>query len=168
MTKPKFQDRIDNAVNAFFEPEQDRSKFALTYTGFDSTLLTDEPPFTERADKWLRILREVSMFGPGTFALFYLTLTITFFYPTLGISFQGILMYVFAVFLVYAGSGSISKVKNLAVPASVILLGLAFAFLSPILIGRELVDLYFWDSIYLFPFVLVVAKLVQIFVSDEK
>jgi len=167
MNKTKLDDRIENAVNAFFETPTDPDRFALTYTGHNSALMADEISFTEKADKWLGILREVSMFGPGTFMLFYFTLAIAFFYPTLGFSYQGYVMCFFAVFLTYAGCGSIAKIKNLLVPATVIMLGLAFAFFSPLLLGRELADLYFWDSIYLFPFVLIVAKLVQSFLSNK-
>ena len=168
MSKIKFDDRIENAVNAFFDVEPDRSLVAMTYTGYDAALVADETTFAEKADKWTGILREIFMFGPGTFFLFYLTLTIAFFYPTLGISFQGGLMYCFSGFLIYAGSGSINKIKNLAVPATVIVLALAVVFFSSFIAGRELSDLYFWDSIYIFPMVLIVAKLVQMWVSDKK
>ena len=167
MRKTKFEDRIDNAVNAFFETEPDRSHFAMTYTGCEAALAIKDLSFSEKADKWLRVLREIFMFGPGTFCLFYLTLTMVFFFPALGFSSQGILMYLFAVFLTYAGSGSIARVRNLAIPATVTLLAIAFALLSPLFFGNELADLYFWHSIYVFPFVLVAAKLVQSWVGDK-
>lgn len=167
MNKIKIDERIENAMNAFFETEPDRSQFAMTYTG-ETAVAADQIPFTEKAAKWSGILREIFMFGPGTFALFYMTLTVIFFYPTVGISFQGFFMFISAAFLTYAGSGSIKKLKNLAVPGTVIAIALAVVIISSFFPGKELADIYFWYSIYLFPNVLIAAKLVQIWLSDKK
>ena len=90
MNKIKIDERIDNAVNAFFETEPNRSHFELTYTGGESALAADNATFTEKADKWSRILREVFMFGPGTFSLFYLTLMMVFFIRQSGSVFTSI------------------------------------------------------------------------------
>ncbi len=76
-------------------------------------------------------------------------------------------MYLFAVFLTYAGAGNISRLKNLAVPGAVIAVALLVVLFSAVFPGREASDVYFWDSIYLFPIVLVLAKLVQGWVSDK-
>lgn len=105
------------------------------------------------------------MFGPGTFALFYSSLTLAFNTPGVG---PKVSTYLFAIFLTYAGSGSLNNYKNLAVPASVIALAFATVFIATSPLGRDLADMYFWDSIYLLPFVLVVAKLVQSWVADKK
>jgi hypothetical protein len=165
MNKTKLQERIDNAVSSFFESAPDRSHFELTYTGHEGALAAGGT-FSEKAGKWLGVLREILLFGPGTFSLFYLTLTIVFFYPTLGIGFYGFLMFMFAVFMTYAGSGSIYRPKNLAVPATVIATALGVVFISLFFAGNELADIYFGYSIYLFPFVLIAAKLVQRSVAD--
>ena len=164
MSKIKYDDRIENALNAFFETEPDRRQFALTYTGNDTALVADHETPAEKADKWSGILREIFMFGPGTFALFYMTLTAVFFYPSVGPSLTS---YFLAIFLTFAGSGSITKIKNLVVPGMVIALALAVVFISSFFPGRERADRYFWDSIYLFPVVLISTKLVQGWVSDK-
>lgn len=90
------------------------------------------------------------------------------FYQTHGSASYGILMYLFAAFMAYAGSGCITKVKNLAVPAAVTVLAFAFAFISPLFLDRELGHTYIWDSIFLFPLVLIIAKLTQSWVADKK
>src|SRR5688500_14666334 len=166
MNRIKIDERIESGLNAFFETAPDWSHFELTYTGHESALVADKTTFSEKADKWSGMLREIFMFGPGTFSLFYLTLTIIFFYPSVGLGFQGLLMYFFAVFLTYAGSGSIKNLKNLAVPGTVIVMALAVVFFSALFPGNVL-DLYFWDSIYLFPVVLIAAKLVQAWVAHK-
>ena len=165
MGKIKLDDRIENAVNAFFEAEPDRWNFPLIYTGYEARMVADESTFFEKAEKWTGVLRELFMFGPGTFCLFYMTLMVIYFYPTIGISFQGLFMTVSAAFLTYAGSGSIKEKKNLAVPGTVIAMAAAVAFVSSLFPAS---DIYFWYSIYLFPIVLVAAKLVQGWVSGEK
>ena len=88
-----------------------------------------------------------------------------FFYPTVGVNYYGFL---FAIFLTYAGSGSMKNIKNLAVPATVIALAVAIVSISKLFPGKEIADPYFWYSIYLFPNVLIAAKLVQGLVADKK
>ncbi|MEQ1643812.1 MAG: hypothetical protein ABL959_10240 [Pyrinomonadaceae bacterium] len=167
MNKTKLDDRIENAVNAFFETPADKNKFALTYTGHDAALIANEMSFGEKADKWQFLIREILMFGPGSILVFYVTLIMILFYQTLGVGISGLFLYLFSTFLVYAGSGSLTKVKNLAVPAAVTVLAFGFAFISPSFLDRELGHIYMWDSIFLFPIVLIVAKLVQSFLADK-
>ncbi len=164
MKKVKFDERLENALNAFFENGQDTSRFEMTYTGGETSIVADRPAFTEKADKWLGILREIVMFGPGTFHLFFSTLYVVFNYPTVTVNFYG---YLLAIFLTYAGLGSIKNLRNLAVPAAIIAMALAFVPLSTLILGSELAGSHFWDSIYLFPFVLITAKFVQWLVSDK-
>ena len=71
-------------------------------------------------------------------------------------------------FLTHAGCGNIKKIKNLAVPATVIIMAAAVAVISSLFPGKEQSDIYFWYSIYLFPNVLIAAKLMQGWVSDKK
>lgn len=169
MSRIKLDDRIENAMNAFFETEPDRSQFAMNYTGHaDAALVADERTFTEKADKWTGILREVLLFGPGIFLLFYATLAVIFFYPTLGVTFQSVVMILVPAFLTYAGSGSIKKIKNLAIPATVIAMAAGVAFLASLFPTKEQPNMYFWYSIYLFPNALIAGKLVQSWVSDKK
>jgi hypothetical protein len=164
MNKIKIDERLENAVNAFFEAGPDTSRFELTYSGQSAALASDAPAVTEKVDKWLRILRELFMLGPGTFALFFYTLTMVFHYP--GVAPRPY-WYALAVFLTYAGSGSLRNVKNLAVPGVVILLAVAVALLSTYFLGKEVAGFYFWDSIYLLPAVLIAAKLVQAWAADK-
>ena len=167
MSKPKFDDRLENALNAFFETEPEPNRFELAYSGQPTAIASTDATFTEKANKWSGILRELLMFGPGTFALFYLTLAAAFFYPTIGLSLQGLFMLLSAVFLTYAGSGSLKSIKNLTVPLSIVVLALAVVSFSLLFFGRQDAGIYFWYSIYLFPLVLVVAKLVQGWVADK-
>ena len=127
MNKVKLDDRIENAMNAFFETETDRGEFALAYGGNETAMAADDTAFSEKADKWTGWLRGVFLFLPGAFVLFYMTLTIIFFYPLAGLSFQGVFMFFSGIFLTYAGSGSLKNMKNLVVPGSIIAVAAAVA-----------------------------------------
>lgn len=168
MSKIKLDDRVENAISAFFETEPDHSRFELTYTGSDAALVADDTTFAEKAGKWTGILREVFLFGPGAFFLFYLTLAVIYFYPQVGIAPSQVFMVLVAGFMTYAGAGNIKKIKNLAVPGTVIAMAAAVAIISLFVPGKEEANVYFWYSIYLFPNVLIAGKLVQGWVSDKK
>ena len=168
MNNTKLHDRLENALNAFFENEPEPNRFELAYTGQSTALVSTGPTFTEKADKWSGIARQLLMFGPGTFALYYMTLAMAFFLPTIGLSFQGLFMLLSAVFLTYAGSGSLKKIKNLFVPASIVVMALAVVSFSLLFFGRQDAGVYFWYSIYLFPLVLIAAKLVQSWLAGKE
>jgi len=163
MSKFKLEQRMQRAVDAFFDPESERGHQALRYAGGATAVAGNEARLDTGTVQWSRILREVLMFGPGTFALFYMTLTAIFWYPGVGPRPSA---YLLAIFLTYAGSGSLRNIKNFAVPATVITLAAVVVFVSLAFLGRQVADHYFWESIYLLPFVWVTAKLVQQKVKD--
>ena len=167
MSKTKLDDRLENALNAFFENEPEPNRFELAYSGQPAALVSTEPTFTEKADKWSGIARELLMFGPGTLALYYVTLATAFFFPMIGMSFQGLFLLLSAGFLTYAGSGSLKNIRNLFVPVSVAVIALAVVSLSLLFFGRQDAGVYFWYSIYLFPLVLIMAKIVQGWVAEN-
>lgn len=167
MSKTKLDDRIGNALNAFFESETEANRFELAYSGQSTVAVSAEPTFVEKTEKWTGIARQILLFGPGTFALFYFTLTVIFFYPSMGVSPQGLVMFLSAVFMSYAGSGSIKDIRNLAVPLSTIATAFVVVFGSLLIFGRQDASLYFWHSIYLFPVVLIIGKLIQQWISEE-
>ena len=168
MKKTKLDERIENAINAFFEPPTDQRHFAMTYTG-ETAIVANERTFSENADRWSGMLREIFMFGPGTLFLFCATLNSIFFYEAAGrsFSFRWYATWFGCAFLTYAGSGSIKNYRNLAVPGTVIALSLAIAFIPQLIFGKDLADQYFWHSMYLIPVVLIAAKLVQSWVSEK-
>jgi hypothetical protein len=168
MSKIKLDDRVENAISAFFESQPDHSRFELTYTGSDAALIADDTTFSEKAGKWTGILREIFLFGPGAFFLFYMTLTVIDLYPEAGITFGEVFWVLASAFLIYAGTGSIQKPKNLAVPATVITMAVAVALISSLFPSKEQSNIYYGYSIYLFPNVLIAGKLMQGWVSDKK
>ncbi|HLA96641.1 MAG TPA: hypothetical protein VK612_13035 [Pyrinomonadaceae bacterium] len=161
MNKVKLDERFENALNAFFDIESDYGETAVARSRQNDLILAQDETFGEKADKISSIVREVVLFGPGTFLLYYMTLSLAFFYPTLGITLEGLFMFLSGIFMVYAGSGSLNKTKNLAVPSSIVGLAAIIALFASLFTPTLQPDLYFWYSIYLFPVALIVARLVR-------
>lgn len=166
MSKIKLDDRIENAINAFFEAAPDRSDFAMTYNGNQGVLVSDDRTFGDTAGKWTGVMREILLFGPGTFFLYLVSIAAINIYPHIGLQTRGLFWIAAFSFMAFAGSGSIRKINNLAIPATVIVAAALVALLSPIFTGQS--DLFSFSAIYVFPFVLIAAKLVQGWVSDRE
>lgn len=70
MSNIKLDDRIENAMNAFFESEPEHGEFALAYAGNETAVTADETTFTEKADRWTGWLRDLFLFGQELFCCF--------------------------------------------------------------------------------------------------
>lgn len=168
MSKIKLDDRIENAMNAFFETEPEHGALAMRYGVHDDLILPAKPAFLQKFGKWSTLLRELFLFGPGALFLYYLTLFVIFFYPTLGLPIPGLLMLAATAFMTYAGVGDIRNTKNLAVPATVIVGAALVSVARSILPVPEHLTPYVSWAIYSFPFVLIGAKLVQMWLAEKK
>lgn len=161
MSKLKLDERMENAVNAFFDPVSDKSELAVAFSG-DTVLATPEMESpAEKADRWSRVARDILLFGPGSFLLYYSTLATMFFYPEFGVSLPGLFLLASGAFLCYAGAGKITNTRNLVVPASIVALALIVAIAASLLPSDMRSDIFFWYSIIVFPFALIAAKLLQ-------
>ena len=167
MNKTKLDDRIENVLNTFFEPRPEPDELALRYEGNAAILMSDEIPFTEKAEKWTNIVRQALLFVPGAFLLYYMTLSMIFFYPELGVPLQGTLMLLSGAFMCFAGSGSLKNTKNLIIPASITATAIFTALIASLFTGSLQSDMYFWYSIYLFPVALILSKVFQMFINEK-
>jgi len=168
MSKIKLDERIENAMNAFYEPRSERGPMAMQYGVPDEIEIAPSPGFSVKSDKWSALLRELILFGPGTFCLYFTTLLILFFYPIGGFSFPGFFMVAATAFITYAGVGDLRQIKNLAVPATVIAGATLVSVVRSILPVPEDLTPYFSWAIYSFPFTLIAAKLVQMWLAEKK
>lgn len=168
MNKIKLDDRIENAMNAFFQTEPAQGSLAMKYGVHDDLVIPVQPAFSEKAGKWSGRLRELLLFGPGTLFLYFITLAMIFFYTEFGIPFYGLFMLANAAFITYAGAGDIRNTKNLAVPATVIAGAALVSVIRSIFPVPEYLTPYVSWAIYSFPFVLIAAKLVQMWVAEKK
>lgn len=168
MSKIKLDDRIENAMNAFFETEPAQGSLAMKYGVHDELVVPAKPAFSEKARRWSGRLRELLLFGPGTLFLYFITLAMISFYAEFGIPLYGLFMMSMAVFMTYAGAGDIRKTKNLAVPATVIVVASTVAAIRSIFPVPEYLSPYFSWAIYSFPVALIAAKLVQMWLAEKE
>ncbi len=168
MSKVKLDDRIENAMNAFFETEPAHGSLTMKYGVPDELVIPVQQPFSEKASRWFGLLRELLLFGPGSLFLYFITLAMIFFYAEFGIPFYGLFMLATAAFMTYAGAGDIRNTKNLAVPATVIIVASAVAAIRSVLPVPVFLSPYFSWAIYSFPVALIAAKLVQMWLAEKE
>lgn len=168
MSKLKLDERIENAMNAFFASAPEHGPPSVTYDVDNEIVITPTPAFSKKVDKWSALLRELLFFGPGTFFLYFTTLIVIFFYPVVGLSVAGFFMMAAAAFITYAGLGDLRQIKNLAVPATVVASAAFVSAIRSIFPVPEHLSPYFSWAIYSFPLVLFAAKLVQMWVAERK
>ena len=168
MKKVKIEDRLENAVNAFFETDADKNAHALAYAGGRAILCNEEQtPFTEKARFWTNIARQAFLFLPGAFLVYYATLSSIIFYPELG--FTPLMLFHFAAggFFCQIGLGSLRKTENLLIPFSIIIFAAVLGFASFALPTETQMAFCFKYSIYFFPAVLIGSKLLQNQIDDK-
>jgi len=159
MRKLKLEEAIESAFS-FRGPGSFETRDAAALAGGET--ITAKPVASGH------VLRELFVFVPGTFLLFYSTLAAIFFYPATGISFLTTLLFFAGAFLTYAGSGNLKNTRNLVVPGSIMAFAAAVAAVSSLFPAKAQPDLYFWYSVYLFPNALIAAKLIRTCLPDKK
>lgn len=159
MANVRLEERFEKAVNAFFEAEHEERY--LAHISRDTDLQKDEKTFTEKADLWITALRQILLFVPGAFLLYYATISVIFFLPEFGVTLTGLFLLFSGAFLTYASAGTLKNTKNLIVPASIAGVAVMLAIAASFFPDPLQPDLYFWYSIYLFPVALIVSKLLQ-------
>lgn len=160
MKKTKLKQRINNAVNAFFDNNQEKYRENNLVFANDSGLLKQETDarFDEKGDILVKILKHTFIFLPGALYLFFGAM--------FGFSFEFFWenpLTIFVVFLIGSfmtifGIGNIKNPKHLAIPISIIAVGItAFSLFS--MFGK--LKYIFEYGIYFFPLALVVPVLAK-------
>lgn len=168
MKKVKIEERLENAMNAFFDAGDDKNAAALVFADGSAALQNVEHSnFSEKAGFWTSIIRQAVLFLPGAFLLYFATLSTIFFFPTFGITFQMLFWLFSGGFLCSVGLGSLKNTKNLLIPFSIVLFSAVAAILFALFPNNVQPTLYFGYSIYLFPLVLIGSKLLKDSIDDK-
>lgn len=166
MKKTKFDQRINNAFTAFFDDDQENfGENSLAFAP-DSALLKPEPAaqFNEKGDRLVKILKRVFLFFPGVLYLFFGTLQILsfdFFRSPLTI----LVVFLIGSFLTIFGLGNLKNPKHLAIPLSIVAVGIITFWFFSTLGGLKYVFEY---GIYFFPLALIAPVLANSLVDDKK
>jgi hypothetical protein len=164
----KLKERLENAVEAFFNNEILEKNYSLEYSHNAAMLQVEESEsFVERKKTWLNILKQVFLFFPAAFILFVMFFSTTVllvdapvgYQPYLGWQFYAWLC--FGVFGTWFGLGDIKKTKHLVIPFSVILTSLILALIT--VISPVIVQWMFLEgNVFLFfPLVLITPILAK-------
>ena len=159
MKKTKIQQRVKNAVNAFFD--NDREGFGKNSLSFatDSALLKQETAarFDEKGDVLVKILKRAFVFLPGALYLFFGTMSV-FSFEFLWNPFTVLAVFLIGSFMTIFGIGSLKNPKHLAIPLSIVAIGmLAFGIFSTLGNLRYVFDY----GIYFFPLALIASFLAK-------
>lgn len=166
MKKTKTRQRIDNAANDFFDDEPETSgENSLTFAP-DPALFRPETAaqFDEKGDRLIKMLKRAFLFFPGALYLFFGTLQILsfdFFWSPLTV----LTVFLIGSFLTIFGLGSLKNPKHLAIPLSIVVVGIAAFGLFSTLGGLKYVFEY---GIYFFPLALIAPVLAKSLVDDKK
>lgn len=159
MKKTKIQQRVKNAVNAFFDNDaEDFGENGLSYAR-DSALLKQETAaaLDEKGDVLVKILKRTFVFLPGALYLFFGTLSVfsfDFFRHPMTI----LAVFLIGSFLTIFGIGSLKNPKHLAIPLSIVAVGIITFGLFSTLGNLRFVFEY---GIYFFPLALIAPFLAK-------
>lgn len=159
MKKTKIEQRINNAINAFFTNEPENIvENSLSFAN-DSALLKQETAeqFNKKGDLLVKILKRSFLFFPGVLYLFFGTfsiLTFDFFWNPFSI----LAIFLIGSFLTIFGIGNLKNPKHLVIPVSIVAVAImTFAIFSTIG-GLKFVFQY---GIYFFPLALMIPLLAK-------
>ncbi len=172
--------RIENARNAFFDEESFDTNNFLSFRTEDTYLQSEKfRDCTLKNGTWETILKQVFLFFPGTFILYFLGV----FSPIMLVEFFAIrhrrISFFEVIFLIcillaatlmtWLGLGDVRKPKHFIIPASIFSVGVLWIAIIGIL---SAVFGYFWKYnsdlfIYLFPLALIVPFLAKGWVDRD-
>jgi len=137
MERVELKERFAPKVVACFEDEQSFENAAMTYSSIDSLAKNKEKTgFSRNAEILITILRQVFLFFPGAFALYFVTVSLTgFFYfkpYVIGgsqVPLSLIIGFISSI-LTFLGLGNIKNPKHLIIPLSIIVFSIAIGLLG--------------------------------------
>ncbi len=160
MKKTKIEQRVKNAVNAFFDHDQENfAEDSLILAG-DSTLLKPEMAarINEKGDLLVKILKRAFLFLPGAFYLFFGTISVLSFEFFWDKPWAILAAFLIGSFMTIFGIGNIKNPKHLMIPLSIVAVGMTAFLLFSTLGNLKYVFAY---GIYFFPIALVVSFLAK-------
>ena len=165
MKKTKLKRRIKNSIEAFFNNDQETNDENCLSSMNEFELLKQKmlAASGDKADLLIKLLKQTFIFLPGALYLFFAAM--------FGVSFQffwekpWLILVVFLIgsFMTIFGIGNLKNPKHLAIPLSIVAVGLmAFSLFSMFGKLKYLIEY----GIYFFPLALIVPILARNFVDQ--
>lgn len=160
MKKTTLKQRINNAANAFFENDQAKYEETSLILANDSGLLKPESTtgLNSKGDSVVKMLKRTFIFLPGAVYLFFAAM--------FGFSYQiflekpltMLMVFLIGSFMTIFGIGDLKNPKHLAIPLSIVTVGItAFLLFSTFGQLRYIADY----GIYFFPIALIAPFLAK-------
>ncbi len=169
MEKTKIKQRFANAADAFFA-DQNSIENNLESFSDESVFSPKEfsTDFSAKADVGFRIFKQIFLFLPGAFLLFFLSIVLTGFLvlrPPVGAEnhvLYGLAVMTISALMTFFGLGDWRKLEHFSIPLSIVSLGAILGFAGSLLFGLEKF-IFFVDRyvIYFFPLALIVPFLAK-------
>lgn len=176
MKKTKIKQRFANAADAFFADENSSEENLIGFFG-NSDVLRNEfsNDLPTKADIAFKVFKQVFLFLPGTFILYFLTIVFTGFLvlrpPIFAESnvYYGLSVMIVSALMTFFGLGDWRKLEHFSIPLSIVFLGVILGFAGSVLFGLEKF-LFFVDRcvIYFFPLALIVPFLAKGWVDAKR
>lgn len=160
MKKTKIKQRINNAVNAFFDNDDEHFGENSLSMASDSAMLKQETAerFNSKGNDLIKILKRTFIFFPGALYLFFGTLSVFSFEFFRNEPWTILMIFLIGSFMTIFGIGELKNPKHLAIPLSIVAVGIAaFALFSTIGNIKSVFDY----GIYFFPIALIVSFLAK-------
>lgn len=133
------RERFKNTSQAFFDDAGMYEKNSLEYVPPETINATEENSLSsENTRKVLNILRQVLLFFPAAFVLFFASIAFTarFIFPlpegVSRISFLGLLMFLGLALTTILGLGDLRNPKHLSIPLSIISVGVTLGLIGTV------------------------------------
>lgn len=180
MKKTKIKERFENAVEAFFDNDKLPEETSMT-SAQNSAIFQDvsEESFSTKSKNLKNILKQIFIFFPGTFILFGLSMMLVYVsiihpYNTVRLEKPIQLLFILTTtfFMTWLGLGNIRKLKEIAIPMSVVGIGALIGAISGIasIIDLSLIHKILSDSgypLYFLPFGLIAPLITKMWIEKS-
>jgi hypothetical protein len=137
MKKIKVEEKVENGVEAFFDHEKPEDSYLTACQ--TSSSAEKAPYFSKTTRSVFNVLRQIFLFLPGTFFLYFASVLLTFvllsgyFQEDIEFLLIGTAVFSISVLLTVLGLGDARKPKYFAIPLSTIIVGALVGILGVLL-----------------------------------
>lgn len=143
MKEVKLKERLENAYEAFFTNEKLNENDSLSLKNNESSSNEQTPFFSENTKKVFNIFRQIFLFLPANFMLFFMSVVLTGVFllrPSNGGGsrwFLILIVFLLTSLMTVLGLGSSRNPKHYLIPLSTILIGIFTGTIGSIFLGDE-------------------------------
>jgi hypothetical protein len=142
MKEVKLKERLENAFAAFFDDEKLDENDSLNLTNYETNSTIEKTPFfSETTTTIFNIFKQVFLFLPANFILYFMSIAFTAFFlfrpfPGRRGMFMAFIIFLIASFMTVLGLGNWREPKHYLIPLSTISIGIILGIVGSIFFGN--------------------------------